>query len=265
MDGRTGVLSIVLSLYAGMIAHGQSQSVPVPSRSIVLPDLTVIDLPAGQQAQQLLQWTRDYQAWRDWSLQWRNRPEAGLFSTRARRLPPVPPPWLPAFCSNLAQESGPDIEVEACAAFREWQANDMAASLMTEQIARTRAGVEKPRKTQWWERVHVDALWPMSNSTTSAFGVAGVHTTMHVTRRFQVFLTPGLILMRLPTLQGTTTWTAAADWGFSYGLFDLRVPVVARPGTVHLNIARVWLLGAGGLPVTGETYLAGFSLSLKQR
>jgi hypothetical protein len=105
----------------------------------------------------------------------------------------------------------------------------------------------------------------MSNSTTSAFGVAGVHTTLHVTRRFQVFLTPGVILMRLPTLQGTTTWTAAADWGFSYGLFDLRVPVVGRPGTVHLNIARVWLLGVGGVPVTGETYLAGFSLSLKQR
>jgi len=88
------------------MAHGQSLTAPLASRSIVLPDLTVTDLPVGQQARQLLQWTHDYQEWRAWSVQWRNRPEPGFFATRARRLPPVPPAWLPAFCANLAQESG---------------------------------------------------------------------------------------------------------------------------------------------------------------
>src|SRR5579862_2568993 len=74
MGVRGGVFSIALSFCAGVIAHAQSPSAPLASRSIVLPDLTVIDLPAGQQALQLLQWTHDYQEWRAWYLQWRNRP-----------------------------------------------------------------------------------------------------------------------------------------------------------------------------------------------
>jgi hypothetical protein len=72
----------------------------------------------------LRQWTHDYQEWRDWYLQWRNRPEPGMFSSRARQEPPVPPAWLP--------------------------------SMMTQQIAQTRAAVESPRETLWWERVHLN-------------------------------------------------------------------------------------------------------------
>jgi hypothetical protein len=34
---------------------------------------------------------------------------------------------------------------------------------------------------------------------------------------------------------------------------------------VHLNIARVWVLGPKTLHSAGELYLAGFSLTFKQR
>jgi len=262
MGAREGVLSVVLSLCAVPIVVAQSVS-PLPSHPIAIPDLAPAVGLADEQLLRLTQWTRAYREWRAWYLQWRNQPEPGMFGVRARRDPPVPPAWLPTVCAGVVEEAGP--VAEACAAWREWQANDMAATLMTEQIAQARAAVETPHKTLWWERVHVDALWPMTRAGSNAFGVVGVHTTIHVTKRFQVFLLPGVILMRAPGLDGVQNWSAATDWGFSFRLFDLRVPLAARPGTVHLNMARVWMFGASGVATTGETYLAGLSLSFKQR
>jgi len=266
MDVRRSALAVLLSVCAAATSHAQTPpSSALPSRPVFVPALGTFGIPlaADQQLRILQLWTHDYQEWKAWYLQWRNRPEPGVFSSRARREPPAPPAWLPAFCATLFEESG--AGADACAAWREWQADDVAATLMTEQIAQTRAANEAPVNTKWWERVHVDALWPMTRAGSSAFGVAGVHTTLHVTKRFQVFLAPGFILMRTPALDGSRTWSAAADWGFSYGLFDVRLPFAARPATVHLNMARVWVLGGEAVAMRGEMYLAGFSLSFKQR
>jgi hypothetical protein len=244
-------------------AAAQTSLPTLPARPVVVPSFTPIAVSAAQQAVVLTQWTHDYREWRTWYLQWRNRPEPGFVSTRARRLPPAPPAWLPSLCAAQIDEAGP--VADACAASREWQADDMAASLMSEQIAQTRAAIESPQKTLWWERVHVDALWPMTRAGSNAFGVAGVHATVHLTKRFQVFVLPGFILMRAPGLDGNQNWSAATDWGFSVRLFDLRVPIAGRPGSVHLNMARVWLLGNSNVAAASETYLAGLSLSFKQR
>jgi len=78
-----------------------------------------------------------------------------VFSSRSRHQPPTPPAWLPAFCATLFDESG--AGAAACAAWREWQGDDVAAALMTEQIAQKRAAGEVPVNTKWWERVLVDA------------------------------------------------------------------------------------------------------------
>jgi hypothetical protein len=105
----------------------------------------------------------------------------------------------------------------------------------------------------------------MTQSGSSAFGVAGMHTTFHVTKRFQVFMTPGVILMRVPGLEGRQTWSAATDWGFSFSLADFTLPALRRPTTLHFNIARVWILSPAGQTMPGQLYLAGLSLSFKQR
>jgi hypothetical protein len=262
METRDGFLSLALSLCVVASAAGQSSSV-LPSRPVTLPDFGQIAVPAGQQLVLLTQWTHDYQEWRAWYLQWRNRPEPGVFSARARRDPPVPPPWLPSLCAEPVGDAG--LLADACADWREWQANDMAASVMTSRIAQTRAAVESPQKTLWWERVHVDALWPMTRAGSNAFGLVGMHTTVHLTTRFQVFLLPGFILMRAPGLDGAMHVSPATDWGFSVRLFDLRVPIAGRPGSVHLNMARVWMLGNTTMAEASDTYLAGLSLSFKQR
>jgi hypothetical protein len=262
MKMRDGFLSMALSLCLVASVAAQSPS-PLPSRPVIVSGFTPIGVSAGQQVALLQKWTHDYQEWRDWYLQWRNRPEPGVFSSRARRAPPAPPAWLPSICAEATEDAGP--VAEACAAWREWQADDMAASVMSQQIAQTRAAVESPQKTLWWERVHVDALWPMTRAGSNAFGLVGMHTTVHLTKRFQVFLLPGFILMRAPGLDGAMHVSPATDWGFSVRLFDLRVPIVGRPGSVHLNMARVWMLGNTTMAAASETYLAGLSLSLKKR
>jgi hypothetical protein len=105
----------------------------------------------------------------------------------------------------------------------------------------------------------------MTQVGSNAFGVVGVHTTLPVTKRMQVFLTPGAIVMRLPALTGGETWSAATDWGFSYRLFDFRMPAVGRPSTLHFNMARVWVLGTSTVPLTRQLYVAGFSVTFKKR
>lgn len=239
------------------------ESVLLPSRAIALPPLVPPDgLSPGERLIAIERWASDYQKWQAWRAQWRNRPEPGWFSNKERREPPTPPEWLAESCVSVADDD--DWLTEGCRAWREWTQNDESVDQMAQQVAQTRANQEAPRRTIWWERIHLDALWPMTQSGTSAFGVAGTHATFNVTKRFQVFMAPGLILMRLPVL-GEQTWSVATDWGFSFRMADFRMPGLQRPSTVHFNIARVWILGTGGQPVPGELYLAGLSLTFKQR
>jgi hypothetical protein len=256
--------TLALLLVSAATAAGQTDPPTLPSRAIewrgVMPDGSV---SPAERLSALQRWTQEYGEWKAWYARWRNRSEPGWLSSRARRQPPVPPEWLPAACSVQLEEEGP--LVDACGAWREWSQPNDAADVMARQVAQARTNSEAPRKTLWWERVHVDGLWPMTRTGTSAFGVVGMHTTLHLTDRFQIFLAPGVILMRLPSIGAAPTWSAATDWGFSYSLFDLRLPGVGRPSTLHLNIARVWLLGSEKLPVSSDLYLAGLSLTFKQR
>src|SRR6185436_9049589 len=134
-----------------------------------------------------------------------------------------------------------------------------------QQAAQARARQESHERTIWWERVHLDGFWPMTQTGSNAYGVAGLHATLNLTKRIQVFAAPGAILMRMPSMDGGRAWNAATDWGFSYSLFDFQFPGVDRPSTLHLNVARVWMLGGNGVPMPGELYLAGFSVTFKKR
>ena len=228
------------------------------------------DVPSGESAVQILntleRWTADYDEWKAWFGQWRSRREPGLWSSKQRRVAPVPPEWLPSACVNAADEDGPLRE--ACRALRESarDLDDEAAAVRAYQAAQVRAQLESPQKTSWWSRVHLDAIWPMTRSGSTAFGVAGVHVTVPVGGRFQVFAAPGAILMRLPSFDGSSKLTAATDWGFSVRLADFRLPGMSRTNTVHFNMARVWLLDKPAtLQAPGDLYVAGFSVTFKDK
>lgn len=252
---------LVLSFwFTGSLASAQDR--PLASRPITLPSATFPDDPSQQEVAALQHWIRDYADWKAWDQRWRNTREPGWFSTRPRRPRPVPPPWLPALCAASFDESGPVFD--ACSALRDWQRDDLAVDLAAEHTTQTRVMLEAAKHTLWWERIHLDGLWLMTQSGPSTFGVVGVHSTMHLTNRLQVFLVPGAILMRLPSVNGQS-WSIGTDWGFSYSLFDFKVPAMTRMGTVHMNAARVWVLGGQVANLQGALYLAGFSVTFKQR
>lgn len=261
--GFRGTLLFLAVFCIAAPAIAQSDGAPLPSRSVAQPIALVRADAPSQQLAALQRWTHDYAEWEAWFLRWRSRLEPGLWSTRARRQPPVPPSWLPDACVSLLIDIGP--LADACRAWREWNSGDEGAGLVQQQTTQARSALEAPQKTAWWEHVHVDGLWPMTQTGSQAFGLAGMHTTFNVTTRLGVFLAPGAILMRVPAITGGMTWSAATDWGFSYRLFDFRLPATGRTSTLHFNMVRVWMLGGNALQTPGEMYLAGFSVTFKRR
>ena len=221
-----------------------------------------IDL-TGDRLQTLERWTKDYEEWKAWTARYQKGQEPGWFSPPKPKPAPAPPAWLANTCALLGDEKG--VIGDGCRTYRDWSQRDYATRVVTDQIAQTRARQEAPRKTIWWEHIHVDALWPMTQTGSSAYGVAGVHTTLQLSRRMQIFLAPGAMMMRLPTADGTMRWSPATHWGFSYRLLDFVLPGAHRPSSLHLNMARVWLIGGNRMPTAGEMYLAGFSLTFKNR
>jgi len=245
---------------------GQAPERPLASRPIAMVVPQVDDaVTAGQLVARIEKWTSDYASWLAWQQRYRNTPEPGWFTAKSRREPPAPPAWLPSMCARSAQDDA--ILAEACSAWRDWTRNDVGADAISQQMAQNRQSHEAQDRTQWWERVHVDGYWPMTRTGADAVGVVGMHATMQIAKRIQVFMTPGFILMRVPTLDGGHTWSAATDWGFSYRLFDFQMPMLQRGTSAHLNMAKVWMLGhnADLASLGGDMYVAGFSLTFRKR
>src|SRR4029077_7766695 len=88
------------------------------------------------------------------------------------------------------------VLTDGCRALRVWNDDETTAQLRG-QLASARTQKEAPRNTVWWEHVHLDALWPMAQTGSSVFGVLGVHATVDVAGRFQVFVAPGAILLNV--------------------------------------------------------------------
>ena len=259
---RPVIAAAALSFLIPATSFAQSAS-PLPSRTVTSVVPVVFAEAPSQQLAALARWTHDYADWKAWYVKWENRPEPGWLALRERRQAPVPPPWLQGICEARFEIAGPIAG--ACAAWREWAGRGEAASVAAAQQAQARQQLEAPDRTKWFERIHVDVLWPLTEVGSSTIGIAGTHATVHVTKRFQIFLTPGVMMMRAPALTGGMTWTAATDWGVTYRLFDFRLPRARRASTLHFNMVRVWMIGANGVQNPGEMYLAGFSMSFKRR
>ena len=206
------------------------------------------------------QWMAEYEEWSHWIETWRNRPERGWSGFRERRQRPDPPLWLIDDCALIVEPTG--VLAEACGMLEDWR-TEYSTALLTEQTLKSQAQKEAPDRTSWWEHIHLDVLWPMMQSGSSAYGVIGVHATFEVTKRFQMFAAPGAILVNLPAGGRSRDWQPAADWGVAYRLGDFTLPGTRRPARLHLNFAKAWII-AGGAGYKTSINLAGFSLTFRK-
>jgi hypothetical protein len=209
----------------------------LPSRPILLAMPAPDASPVSERLERIEQWTRDYSAWKTWFEQWRNRREPGWWGTRPRRDRPDPPASLVAVCPVPSDETG--VLNDACRLLAEWRTEDVATAIVVQQQTSTRAHKEATLRSAWWQHVHLDALWPMTQGTSGVFGLVGLHTTIAVSDRVQVFLAPGAILMRVPGVSGNQEWKPATHWGFSYRVVDFTVAGMRRPVTLHANLAKI--------------------------
>jgi hypothetical protein len=215
---------------------------------------------AAQRTAEVERWVGDYHKWQEWRHHWLKK---GSITLEGRKPQPQPPSWLVAECRDSTYEEG-TLFFEACGLLVDWN-QDYVTGDLAYQMKMARSRGEATKKTQWWEHIHVDAFWPMMRSDSSIFGVIGAHATVEIEGRFQVFVTPGVMLLSVPTAQGGREWKPATDWGVAYRLFDFRVPLTRQPARLHVNFVRAWMLGnVGNYSFKSHVDLAGFSVTLKK-
>ena len=82
--------------------------------------------------------------------------------------------------------------------------------------------------------------------------------------RRRAFIAPGAMFLNLPTRNGTRLWKLATNYGIGYQLFDFGFGG-GRRATLHLNIAKAWLLSDYSDVVTGHSMdFAGFSMTFSK-
>src|SRR5262245_56339090 len=227
-------------------------------------ELAALDGAAWErQLTRVQDWIDDYEKWKKSDADWNKRRQQGwLFSSRQRRERPDPPEWLGAECADVVFADD-ELMRDACRLWAEWH-DDQHVVQPRQSAAMAVAQKESPTKTIWWEHVHFDALWPMTEWRGSVFGVLGVHATVDVAGRFQVFVAPGAIVLNLPNGHGSREWRPATDWGIAYRCFDFTLPGSERRATLHINLAKAWVLAGPSNVVPASINLAGFSVTLKK-
>ena len=152
---------------------------------------------------------------------------------------------------------------DACRLLIDWKDDELTARIRR-QITESRAQREAPTKSIWWQRVHVDALWPMTQWGSNVYGVVGTHVTVEVAGRFQVFVAPGAMLLNVPGEGGRRDWNMATDWGVAYRLVDFKFPGTERHTQLHANLVTAWVFSGSTSLAASRINLVGFSFTFKQ-
>jgi hypothetical protein len=229
------------------------------SSLVCAPNSTSAQTSADETRQAELQdWVRAYKEWKAWADEWLGKRQPGWFGARDRKEKPDPPAWLSDYCrdSSLVQASF----AEGCRLLADWR-DDLATALIREQMQKQRTRGEATERTRWWNHIHFDALW-LTTQVPVTYGVIGIHATHKIAGRFQIFLAPGAILLNIPTPNGRE-WKPATDLGVTYQLLDFKFPGRLEPASLHINIAKAWVVGNEGSFIDSSVELAGLSVSFK--
>jgi hypothetical protein len=127
-----------------------------------------------------------------------------------------------------------------------------------------RMAAEKPRKTSFLDRVHLDVLgMPPQIGDLSMVGIVGGHITIAEVGRVHFYGPPGvLVVARSPDSSESRRWTAstAFTWGVSIRLTDFHMGNTPRRTTLFLNLTKVWVFGG----LNSGTDFVGLSFAWKK-
>jgi hypothetical protein len=263
MGNVCGILVSVAVLTGSASLAAQSLEPPdlLPSHAIAIasaPAPAALDRADPMRQAELQQWMADFTEWQAWSAQWLSRRQPGWFTGyRKRREKPSPPEWLEPECGSGVADDDP--LVDACGLLTEWSEDRLTTEARSARAAAVTQR-EAPTNSVWWNHVHLDMLWPATQWRSGVYGVIGTHAAVTVQGRLQVFIAPGAMFMNLPARNGTRVWKLATSYGIGYRLFDFGM--FGSKATMHLNLAKAWLLSDPGDMVGGRsTDFAGLSLT----
>ena len=258
---REILAAVILVCLAGIAPLAAQSAEPLPasvpstelSPGVLAPPLITVTL---EEMQELQRWTRDFLEWQKAVDKWLNLRTQGSFSRFLEsHKKPEPPVWLQGACELLADD--PQFSA-ACEMRARW--DDDPFTMRSRKAAVTAvAQKEAPANSVWWRHVHLDGLWSTTQSNLTVFGLFGMHLTVPVEGRMQVFVAPGVLMVSVPTMSGTRELKAATDWGVTYRLFE------AGRNTVHFNLVHAWVIASGQQLASPQMTLAGFSISFRPR
>jgi len=219
-------------------------------------------------AQKQAEWVKEFDAWWNWYEVWANSygkvietftDGSTRIMTIKRKPKPAPPIWLLDECQDAEGSEG--ILLTACQHLARWK-EDLATTFIRMQANKQIADKEKSSLSRFEIFLHFDGLWFMGQSNVLVYAPAGMHVSFAVTKRFQIFLTPGMLLLNMPTDKGRA-WQPAYDWGVGYRLTTFQMPLVDRRVGLHFNFARAWIFGGPAGAVDASINMLGLSISTR--
>lgn len=247
---RTEQLTLTAFLLLAAATAAVAQTGPPPVADATQTG-TAAQLSADQ-ARELSAWLRSMKEWRAFDARWSNRPARdGWGRIVKERTPPAPPAWLPEFCTVSANEN--EETALACRLVEDPRAP--AESLPGRREAERLAAERPPKRSRFFERLHIDGLWSTTAVNGRSYGIIGSHLTLVDVGRVQVFGPPGVLLLSVPDGKGSRRIELGYTWGVSVRLMDVRL-FASRDMTLFLNLTKVWA-GRGG-----QAYdIVGFSIA----
>ena len=107
---------------------------------------------------------------------------------------------------------------------------------------------EKPEKTSFFDRVHLDVLGtpPETGNGGRLIGIVGAHITIAEFGRVHLFGPPGVMVAMQATGSDTSErWRpmTALTWGISIRLIDFQMRGASRRTVMFLNLTKLWAWG----------------------
>jgi hypothetical protein len=164
-----------------------------------------------------------------------NGPAIAPIEHPSERAPAVTPQKVKIkLCSELSEEER--RKTERCKTEEEKREDEQ------KKKAKELAEKEKPTKTSFWRRVHLDlpAIRAENQQRYVCCSAVGFHLTVAEVKRLNLYGPPGVAVVRQRIGPDKWGWRVGYSWGFGYFLGTAKLPLTNRPARLYFNLTKVW-------------------------